>query len=262
MTDWLALCRGAVEDVRGVLAELPSRAEREPVLARGEGGDDTTAIDAAAERAILARFEGVDATLLSEEAGEVGTGTFRVVIDPIDGSLNAKRGIPFFSVSIAVASGHAMRDVEFAYVYDFGSGEEWTARRGEGAFLDGARLGAQRPKERIEILAFEATLTAEVADRAAAFNGIAYRIRIMGSLALSLCHLAAGRFDAVCSLKSYRSVDVAAGQLLVRECGLSLANADGDGSFDDAPLDLVPRSRIVAAGTDDVCRVVANALSA
>jgi myo-inositol-1(or 4)-monophosphatase len=256
----LALCRGAAEDVRVALAELPSRAEREPVLARGQGGDDTTAIDAAAERAILARFEGVDATLISEEAGEVGNGELRIVIDPIDGSLNAKRGIPFFSLSIAVASGDTMRDVEFAYVYDFGSGEEWTARRGEGAFLDGARLGAQRPKERIEILAFEATLTAEVADRAAAFKGIAYRIRIMGSLALSLCHLAAGRFDAVCSLKPYRSVDVAAGQLLVRECGLSITNADGDGSFDHAPLDLVPRSRIVAAGTDDVCRVVADAL--
>jgi myo-inositol-1(or 4)-monophosphatase len=260
LTDWLALCRGAVEDVRGVLAELPSRAEREPVLARGQGGDDTTAIDAAAECAILARFAGVDATLLSEEAGEVGNGRLRVVIDPIDGSLNAKRGIPFFSVSIAVANGDTMRDVEFAYVYDFGGGEEWTARRGEGAFLDGASLGAQRPKERIEILAFEATLTAEVADRAAAFNGIAYRIRIMGSLALSLCHLAAGRFDAVCSLKPYRSVDVAAGQLLVRECGLSLANADGEDSFDDAPLDLVPRSRIVAAGAEDTCRVVVDAL--
>src|SRR5262249_958730 len=148
-------------------------------------------------------------------------------------------------------------------VYDVGSGEEWTARRGEGAFLDGVRLGDQRPKERIEILAFEATLTAEVAERAAAFTGVAYRIRIMGSLALSLCYLAAGRSDAGCSLKPYRSVDVAAGQLLVRECGLSLANADGaSDSFDDAPLDLLPRSRIVAAGTDEVCRVVINALSA
>jgi myo-inositol-1(or 4)-monophosphatase len=262
LTDWLALCRGAVADVRSVLAELPSRAEREPVLARGSGGDDTTAIDAAAERAILARFEGVDATIVSEEAGEVGDGALRVVIDPIDGSLNAKRGIPFFSVSVAVARGGTMRDVDFAYVYDFGTGEEWTARRGDGAFLDGARLGAQRPKERIEILAFEATLTSEVAERAAAFAGIAYRIRIMGSLALSLCHLAAGRFDAVCSLKSYRAVDVAAAQLLVRESGLALANADGGGSFDDAPLDLVPRSRIAAAGTDDLCRVVVNALLA
>ena len=123
MTDWLALCRGAVEDVRGVLAELPSRAEREPVLSRGEGGDDTTAVDAAAERVILARFEGLDATIVSEEVGELGSGRRRIVIDPIDGSLNAKRGIPFFSLSIAVADGDTMRDVEFAYVYDFGSGE-------------------------------------------------------------------------------------------------------------------------------------------
>ena len=262
MTDWLALCRGAVEDVRGVLAELPSRAEREPVLSRGEGGDDTTAVDAAAERVILARFEGLDATIVSEEVGELGSGRRRIVIDPIDGSLNAKRGIPFFSLSIAVADGDTMRDVEFAYVYDFGSGEEWTATRGEGASLNGGRLGAQRPKERIEILAFEATLTSEIADKAAAFSGIAHRVRVMGSLALSLCYLAAGRFDAVCSLKPYRAVDVAAAQLLVRECGLAIANADGEASFVDAPLDLVARSRIAAAGTHDVCLQVISGLSA
>ena len=131
MTDWLELCRAATADVRGVLADLPTRNEREPVLARGEGGDDTTAIDAAAEHAILARFDGLDATIVSEEVGVRGDGRTRIVVDPIDGSLNAKRGIPFFSLSIAVAEGEAMRDVEFAYVYDFGSGEEWTARRGE-----------------------------------------------------------------------------------------------------------------------------------
>jgi myo-inositol-1(or 4)-monophosphatase len=262
LTEWLELCRGAVVDVRGVLADLPSRVEREPVLAAGKGGDDTTAIDAAAERVILARFAGIDATIVSEEIGEVGDGRWRIVVDPIDGSLNAKRGIPFFSLSIAIAEGETMDAVQFAYVYDFGSGEEWTARRGEGAFLNGERLGAQRPKERIEILAFEATLTSEVADKAAAFNGIAHRIRIMGSLALSLCHLAAGRFDAVCSLKPYRSVDVAAAQLLVCECGLSIANADGGLPFSTAPLDLVSRSRVAAAGIDELCQLVVNCLSA
>jgi myo-inositol-1(or 4)-monophosphatase len=262
LTDWLALCRGAVEDVQGVLAAMPSRLEREPVLAQGEGGDDTTAIDAAAERVILARFEDTDASIVSEEAGELGEGRWRIVIDPIDGSLNAKRGIPFFSLSIAVADGDTMNDVQFAYVFDFGTGEEWTAHHGEGAFLNGEPLGPQRPKDRIELLAFEATLTSEVADKAAAFTGIAYRLRIMGSLALSLCHLAAGRLDAVCSLKPYRSVDVAAAQLLVLECGLSIANADGDARFVDAPLDLVSRSRVAAAGTDELCQLVVSGLSA
>jgi myo-inositol-1(or 4)-monophosphatase len=261
LTDWLAICREAAGDVKGVLAELPGRAEREPVVARGKGGDDTTAIDAAAERVILKRFEGLDVTILSEEVGEYGSGRWRVVVDPIDGSLNAKRGIPFFSISVAVADGATMQDVIFGYVHDFGTGEEWTATRGGGAFLNGKRIGAQKPKDRIEILSFEATLTAEVAAKAAVFTGVAHRLRIMGSLALSLCHLADGRVDAVCSLKPSRSVDVAAGQLLLRECGIPIENVDG-GSFAEAPLDLVARSRIAAAGSDELCRLVADALSA
>ena len=58
MTDWHALCRDARDDVARVLDELPLRADREPVVGAGEGGDETTAIDAAAERVILERFRG------------------------------------------------------------------------------------------------------------------------------------------------------------------------------------------------------------
>jgi len=262
---WLDVCRDAVGDIKAVLAELPTRVEREPVLRTGEGGDDTTAIDAAAESAVVRRLEALDEdfTLVSEELGErvFGSGApWRVVCDPIDGSLNAKRGIPFFSLSLAVADGATMSDVVFGYVYDFGSGEEWTAERGGGAFLDGARLGGVKPKDTIEILSFEATTTAEVADKAAAMVGSAYRLRIMGSLALSLCHLAAGRVDGVCSLKPARSVDIAAAQLLVRECRLAIDLVD-DPPLAAAPLDLVGRSRVVAAGTTALCQELADALT-
>jgi myo-inositol-1(or 4)-monophosphatase len=266
VTDWLTVCRDAVADIRAVLAELPTRVEREPVLAKGLGGDDTTAIDAAAENAVVRRLEQVehDFTLVSEELGErvFGRGgTTRVVCDPIDGSLNAKRDIPFFSLSLAVAEGDTMGDVAFGFVHDFGSGEEWTATRGQGAYLNGDRLGGVRPKDEIEILSFEATTTAEVAERAAAMVGSAYRLRIMGSLALSLCHLAAGRVDAVCSLKPARSVDIAAGQLLVRECGLAIDLFEAP-PFEAAPLDLAGRSRVVAAGTTELCRTLEAALTA
>jgi myo-inositol-1(or 4)-monophosphatase len=251
-----------VEDVRGVLAELPARGDREPVVGAGMGGDETTAIDAAAERVVLARFEGLDdITIVSEEIGVVGDGRTYVVVDPIDGSLNAKRGIGFFSLSVAVADGPTMGDVVFGFVHDFGTGEEWTATHGEGAFLDGRALDGDRPKERIEILAFEATRTASVAEKASAVVDLAYRLRIMGSLALSLCHLAAGRVDAVCSLKPARSVDIAAAQLLVRERGLAIDLFE-DPPFDAAPLDVDGRSRVVAAGTPELCRQLATALSA
>ena len=263
MTDWLALCRDATSDVRAALADLPSRAHREPVVGAGKGGDETVAVDAAAERVVLARFEAVDEeiTIVSEEVGTFGAGPTHVVIDPIDGSLNAKRGIPFFALSIAVASGPAMGDVEFGYVHDFGTGEEWTATRGEGARLNGDLLGGDAPKDRIEILSFEATLTSSVAEKAAAVVGIAHRLRIMGSLALSLCHLAAGRVDAVCSLKPARSVDIAAAQLLVRERGFAIDLPEAP-PFEAAPLDVEGRSRVVAAGTPELCQLLTAALSA
>lgn len=264
MTEWLEVCRAAAADVRGLLAALPGRADREPVVGAGRGGDETTAIDAAVEQAIVARLEALDEsfTLVSEELGERRFGEGGppwVVLDPIDGSLNAKRGIPFFSLSLAVAEGPTMADVHLGYVYDFGSGEEWTAKRGSGAVLNGDPLRGDRPKERIEVLAFEATLTSLVAEQAAAMVGIAHRLRIMGSLALSLCHLAAGRVDAVCSLKPARAVDIAAAQLLVRERGLAIDLFESP-PFDEAPLDVTGRSRIVAAATPELCAQLAAAL--
>jgi myo-inositol-1(or 4)-monophosphatase len=229
------------------------------------GGDETSAADAAAERAVIERLEGAGLafTLVSEEIGErtYGTGPLRIVVDPIDGSINAKRAVPFFALSIAVADGPSLRDVFFGYVRDFGSGEEWTATRGEGARLNGEPLAGPGPKDVVELLSFEATRTDLVARAIGQFAGLAERVRIMGSLALSLCYLAAGRFDAVVSLKPARSVDIAAAQLLVRERGLAI-DLPEDPPFEDALLDVEGRSRVVAALTAERCADLFAALRA
>jgi myo-inositol-1(or 4)-monophosphatase len=264
VTDWLKTCRAAAADVRRVLDELPTRDEREPVIGPGVGGDDTTAIDAAVERVVVERLDESlpDFTLVSEELGlrgALGGGSLVVVLDPIDGSINAKRGIPFFSLSIAIADGPTMEDVLFGYVYDFGSSEEWTATRGKEALLNGRPIGPTLPKDPIELLSLEATRTDLVAKHVAPLVDLAYRLRIMGSLALSLCHLAAGRVDAVCSLKTARSVDIAAAQLVVRERGIAIELPDAP-PLERAPLDLEGRSRVVAAATPLLCAQLAAAL--
>jgi myo-inositol-1(or 4)-monophosphatase len=82
----------------------------------------------------------------------------------------------------------------------------------------------------------------------------------MGSLALSLCHLAAGRVDAVCSLKAARAVDIAAAQLLVRERGLAIELPEAP-PLGSAPLDIEGRSRVVAAATPEVGERLFDALS-
>src|SRR3954470_10830772 len=111
--DWLGACRGAGDALAGVLRDTPDSRERlEETGERGEGGDQTLIIDQAAEDAMFAELdrlhgEGVRFTAVSEERGEVdfGDADIRVVIDPLDGSLNAKRGLPSHAISVAVADG-------------------------------------------------------------------------------------------------------------------------------------------------------------
>jgi myo-inositol-1(or 4)-monophosphatase len=248
--DWLGVCRRAAKGVRAAVERLPRTADRAREIGRGEGGDTTLAVDQAAEQVVLAELEalGLPLTAVSEELGEVaiaGGGPARVVIDPIDGSLNAKRGLPFYSLSIAVAGGTTMADVELGYVADLASGQEWWARRGEGAFCDGERLPALEPGGSLELLGIESAHPRHVADAAEALVGTgAERLRAIGSIALALCLVAAGHLDAMLSLRAARSVDAAAGQLLVREAGGVVAFPDAG---EPVGLDLGMRSRVVAA---------------
>jgi myo-inositol-1(or 4)-monophosphatase len=266
---WLAVCRAMREAVVAALAGVP-RAHRADELGRGAGGDLTVAVDRAAEDAALVVLEelaagGESFTVVSEEIGERSYGAggpWRVVIDPVDGSLNAKRGLPVFALSIAVADGPAMADVVLGYVADLGNGEEWIGLRGGGATVDGAPLGTARPLERLQLVALEATRPEHLAPAAAALAGEAERVRVLGSLALALCHLADGRLDAVASLRprGARAVDIAAAQLMLREVGAAIGLPDAEGPFAAAPLDLTGRSRVVAARDEESLTRVARLL--
>jgi myo-inositol-1(or 4)-monophosphatase len=260
MSPWLELCRAAAADVKAVLAAMRTREERERVVGRGKGGDDTGAVDEAAESATLRHFERDDVRIVSEELGFRGEGRYTVVVDPIDGSQNAGRGIPYFCLSIAVAEGETIDDVFFGYVYDFGANEEWHAVRGGGAFLDGEPLVGAVPKEQIEMLSLEATRASLIGESLETLAPLTDRVRVMGAQALTYCHLAAGRTDAVVCLKPSRPVDFAAAQLVVRERGFAIELFDAP-PLGACPLDLTARSRIVAAATPAVCRRIAEALA-
>jgi myo-inositol-1(or 4)-monophosphatase len=259
VSPWLELARAAAADVKAVLAQMPTREERERVVGRGEGGDDTAALDEAAEAATLKHFEREDARIVSEEIGVRGEGRYTVLVDPIDGSQNAERGIPYFCLSIAVAEGDTVDDVFFGYVYDFGADEEWYAVRGGGAFLDGEPLTGA-PNDHIEMLSLEATKATLVHESLTSLAPLTDRVRVMGAQALTYCHLAAGRTDAVVCLKPSRPVDFAAAQLVVRERGFAIELFDAP-PIGASPLDLTARSRVVAAGNEELCRRIATALT-
>src|SRR3954470_18982437 len=176
--DWLGACRRAAEGLQAVLRDNPTSTERVIETGdRGGGGDPTPLIDAAAEDAVFSELdrlhtEGARFTAVSEERGLVDYGDpeVLVVIDPIDGSMNAKRGLTHHALSVAVADGPTMADVAFGYVYDLGPGEEWPAAGGPGeggraapgggAFLNDGPLEDPLPERRrrdgkLELVAIE-----------------------------------------------------------------------------------------------------------
>ena len=255
-TDWLGFCRRAAGAARDAVHAYATTAERGVETGRGEGGDTAYVIDRAAEDAIFAEIEGlgVPVTAVSEERGEVeiaGGSETRIVIDPVDGSLNAKRGLPFACVSIAIASGPRMGDVEVGWVAELDPrisvgdeprpGRDWWAVRGEGAFRDGEPLPPLRPGP-LEVLGLETARPDLVAAAASAIQAVeARRIRALGSVAMTLCLVAAGQLDAMLSLRPIRSVDAAAAQLLVKEAGGAVAFPADD------KLSLEMRSPVLAA---------------
>ncbi len=211
-------------------------------------------IDREAEEIVFAELgrlhqRGATFTAISEERGEVVFGDAsdptRVVIDPIDGSLNARRTLPSFAFSLAVASGESMADVELGFVHDFGAGEEFSARRHLGAKLDGAELLARGPGYGLEVVGLEGTKPERMLPLVEGLVGSAFRIRSVGSLALTLAYVGAGRFDGMLTGRPSRSVDVAAAQLIAREAGASVA-FDGL-ALDQADLSLNARYHLAAA---------------
>ena len=251
--DWLGICRRVVAAQRQIFAATAGSAARTVYEGVGKGGDHTLAIDRRCEDAVFAELEvlaaqGASFVAVSEERGEVDFGSggdARVVIDPIDGSLNARRTIPSHSLSIAIASGSSMADVEFGFVHDFGADEEFVARRDRGAMVGERPAAVSAGAEKLEVVGLESAEQEWSLSALESLAGKAYRLRVVGSIAITASYVAVGRFDAMISLRSCRSVDAAAAQLIVREAGGEVAF--GELALEQAALDLDARYPIAAA---------------
>lgn len=264
--DWLGICRRVVAAQRAIFDEVRGIEARTVYEGVGEGGDRTLVIDRRCEDIVFAELdvlaaEGASFVAVSEERGEVAFGdggSARVVIDPIDGSLNARRTLPAHSLSIAIARDDSMATVEFGYVYDFGADEEFAARRGEGATRNGEPIAVGSDGDKIELLGLEAAEPDAAASALEAVADDVYRIRVVGSIAITAAYVAAGRFDAMIGLRPCRSVDAAATQLIVREAGGAVAF--GEDGLDAAALGLDARY-VFAAGAGEHALAVARKAS-
>lgn len=207
----------------------------------GADGTPTKQVDDLAEQAILALLDdpagkGID--VLSEEAGFVDRSGDRVlVIDPIDGTTNATRGIPFYCVSIALGR-RSLGDVEAGLVVNLCTSDRFEAVRGQGARLNDRPLRTRAdPKKSVF------ATSGMLADDAPSARGV---LRSFGASALEMCLVASGALDGYHYPRPIlRVIDVAASTLIIREAGGVVL--DREGRDLELPLSLTPRFGLTAA---------------
>lgn len=208
---------------------------------RGAGGDISMHIDLVAENAIIESLEKANANILliSEELGEKYIGKEEeakakqniLIIDPLDGSNNAVRGVPYCSVSIAYAIGKRTNDIKKAVVLNLNTKDIYWAEKGKGAYLNDTKIHVSN-LDISEKCFFELNLPMknlmENLQNLTPLIRRFYRIRILGSSALTLCQIAGGSIEAFINLrKSNRLVDVAAGMLILKEAGGKIFSLEG-----------------------------------
>lgn len=214
------------------------------------GGDTSRAVDEAAQEAVSEWLNdrGSYPDVLSEESGLIkGSEKGILLIDPIDGSSNADRGIPFAMISIAYSPSYSLKDLELAVLLDIFRGDLYHAIKGSGSFKNGNAIRIREFAGTPVIYAPCEPDDPIVKDKLG-FEHLARRD--LGSVALGLALVAEGKVDALIDLRGdLRIVDLAAGLLLVREAGgLVLINRE--------EISGLNREYSVMAGVEEVLRRV------
>ena len=221
---------------------LLGKKEAAEKIRTGAGGDTSMYIDIVAEKAIIDSLQeqNIDILLISEEMGEKYIGDKEkaiknqsvLIVDPLDGSNNAIRGLPYCSVSIAYAIGSKISDIRKAVVLNLNTRDIYWAEKGDGAYLNETRISVSN-LDISQKCFFELNLPMKnLMKNLQSIEPIIrkfYRIRILGSTALTLCQLASGNMEAFINLReSNRLVDVAAGMLILTEAGGEIFSLNGD----------------------------------
>jgi myo-inositol-1(or 4)-monophosphatase len=235
-------------------------AEAGKQFGRGAGGDIKEKIDLVAETALIEtlRTHKVSCTLISEESGSKKIGAesskYVLVADPLDGTTNALRGLPFVAISLAVSSEPFLEKVETALVADVLRNVTYTAQKHEGAYRNKHSIKPSKIKSLQEAVVgvdFNTFKAGEIVSQIIRILDQTKHLRHLGANALELCYVADGTTDAFIDLRGkLRVTDMAAAQLILRKAGGIITTKSGESL--NAPLTASQRVSFIAAANKTI----------
>lgn len=265
---WSKISHEIMKEVDEVTRPLIGEKKAGQIIKMGADGTPTKLIDLVAEEKVVEILESANRplTLVSEEIGriKIGNGSSEVVfvVDPLDGTSNAVKNIPFYGISLAIAEitdsdeSMTIEDIELGFVKNFATGDIYQAHKGDGASLNGEKIQTSLKKDitQSSIGAYIYRADMEKIDK---LCKTIRRMRILGSVAIELCYVADGTYDAFLDIRgNLRIVDVSAAKLIVEEAG-GLITDEGNQNL-NGKLNVLERTSIIASGNKEVHKELIN----
>jgi myo-inositol-1(or 4)-monophosphatase len=258
--DWIQILDEATQSIKIEVTKLLRTVEAKKTLGVGAGGDETRKIDVTAENALIKTLEEHDVSciLISEEKGETKIGSrppqAYLTVDPLDGTTNAIRGIPFIATSIAVSKTPQLSTVETTIVADILHDVTYMAQKGLGAFRNYQKITPSQQttvEDAVIGIDFNTYKKQELTTQLNNLLAKTKHLRHLGANALELCYVADGTTDAFLDLRGkLRVTDMAAAYLIIKEAGGIITTSKGDAL--NAQLTPTQRISFIAAGNIEI----------
>ncbi|MCS7136318.1 MAG: inositol monophosphatase family protein [Nitrososphaerota archaeon] len=251
------IIRRALEAAKVIVSSLEDKGRE---LGTGAFGDVSTVADVASERAIIDVLSSAipNVTIISEEAGFVGDADdfeYLAVVDPVDGTVNLKQNLPFYSAAIAISKGRKFSDIIAAGIINLVNGEVIIADE-KSVYLNGKPV---RPSEVNSLNEAMISFDLKVFKQDERLSLFAERVvskacyaRFMGSAALETAYVGCGRLDCFLALCGVRVVDMAAATYIVMRAGGAVKCLEGP--LENLDLFYKGDIRYVAAANDMLLR--------
>ena len=266
-TNWqqiLIRCKNNIQ--KQITPLLKTLKQPQPNLGIGAGGDPIKQIDLTAENAIINTLKKhkISFTLISEESGvkEYGKTPYKhyVTADPIDGTTNLMRGIPFYATSIAISTKPTLNTIHTALVTDLFHGVTYTAQKGEGAYRENKKIAPSKEtslEKAVIGMDINTYKIQQIIPKLTSLIQKTKHIRHFGANALELCYVADGTTDAFIDIRGkLRTTDMAAAWLITEEAGAKMTTPEGK------PLNikLDPKQNVtfIAAANQKIHRTILN----
>jgi len=266
-TNWLQILIQCKNNLQKQIAPLLKTLNLpQPNLGIGAGGDALKQVDLTAESAIINTLKKheISFTLISEESGikEFGKKPHEcyVTADPIDGTTNLVRGIPFYATSIAVSVKLTLSTTHAGLVTDLFHDTTYTAQKGKGAYRNNQKMTPSKNASLEEAVIGIDLNTYKIEKIAPRLTGLIQKtkhIRHLGANALELCYVADGTTDAFIDIRGkLRATDIAAAWLIVEEASAKITTPKGKPL--NIKLDPKQKVEFVAAANQKIHKAILN----